>query len=161
MRTELDFRAITTEQRQQFPGALLLALASTCACNPSPEADAGVPLDDGWQDEGTAGCLPPICVADPCRDHAYCVDSTQLVVCARVDCSDPRICGTPCCEGGGCVANPPSPCPTRTVCYEGSRDAGRVASCLPPLEPDAGADAVPDVDYDGWSRPEMYVPWCR
>jgi hypothetical protein len=142
----------------------------------SPDGDADGDSPDGEPET----CTPEhMCYADfPCRDWSFCRDERTVVRCESVGCSSPRVCGTSCCSGGTCLQSleAPTTCPDGTFCFEdpegnpmGFGGPGRMARCLPDPEvgADAGADAdadagePSDADYDAYSRPEVFLPYCN
>lgn len=153
------------------PVVVLLTVFPAVGCEAASQAgdvDADGEVDASDVDEYS--CTPErMCHADfPCRDRSFCRDPGTVVQCEPVGCWSPRVCGTSCCEGGSCLESleAPTVCSEGLFCFEdpngypeGFRGPGRVARCLPDPDADAGGD--PDADYDAYSRPEVFEPYCR
>jgi hypothetical protein len=136
-------------------------------CDPLPR-DADADADAGFDADPDACTWDRRCHVDfPCRDESFCRDEHTLVRCDSVHCSSPRACGTTCCSGAACLESIDSPiaCPQGEWCFENPGGgfwgfgSGRSALCLPDPDGDAGTDA--DADNRGYSRPDVFEPWCR
>ncbi len=157
--------------------ALPVALSAACSNEPA-EQDADAALDgdadaggDADADVDPDACTPDrMCYADfPCRDESFCRDDRTVVGCVNVHCASPRVCGTSCCSGGTCLPSldPPTTCADGEWCFEHPAgeppgfidNPGRTARCLPDPAADVGDAAA--VDYEGYTRPEVFEPYCR